>query len=961
MVKTARAPRRSSYASPFAQLVDQRDFPAVVVRLHQLNEGVRNSVGTARERLQGGQQSQLDAADVETLQRLSTEDVLDDGMVRFVAIEVGWRRLAFETPLFANDVQSTREAFDTFFSPPFEPYDADLHENEFALVLLERLGKQYHVALDEMVRNRRQSMAEQRKSSLDQETLLKMTKTWARDAERLIRKLAALLSKFPPTQSTPSAAATQSQHNSQDSLPTPDPSSDGHEPLAAAPRPALASAKPSKKRPRAAEDEAEVQAEAPAPVRVAKEVIGAAGERVRAEEEEQVAMNIDEAPQTSATTGKSPSDAAPAPLPPFLSSQNDAQPPAAPAVPARAIAAFASEDASSQPQPLPRSSRSRPRNSDAILALIGQGAQDQQRRLKEERRRSEIGTDAATVEGEGQQVGQVSPAPPPAPPHAEKPDQQPSAPLPKPTADAPSAHALSTSALPPILPPPSPASRPPRRSKTPLSISETVQPIPRRSTRSRSPLPPVSEASASGSGSQRSALGPSASAILMPPPPPSSSSKKPSLSPVEAAAVPPPVLAPVSSGEQATNEDSQGSNGAGYVSSSSTEGVPPCGQPQPALAFAAQPVGGSAPSSSAPSLANALPLRPPTTTPSSQETSTSLSQDGSLPNPGSRGNLLLVPDTPVASAEAVVTAVAVEQVEISRGSTSSGFVVADSQGSSGKSSGSGSAQQQQQASSGDVALPPSPAAAEAARPAQQQENGADSQQTDGDSSGLTYISLREAAELDRLAVEKRREREQAAAVAAAGAESLPQEEVRPPQLQQDEQEEDSQPFQTQAPPPERSLEVDSQSQAQSQAGEASGWAGEDDDEEEEAGQGEDEYAYGGIMNESQIMPFSQAVEFDEDEDEDDEDADEGERGHLDDLDDLPPQSQAPAPMDVEEEESSPEGAAAGTGRVRPRRTKSFGEVDSEADELASQRAMTDEEMDEDSRVFAEFLQEDILE
>ncbi|GAA5832946.1 hypothetical protein JCM11251_000541 [Rhodosporidiobolus azoricus] len=1000
MVKVADALRRYANASRLAQYVDQRDFHSVVVHLHHLQLSLQAAFISAQDHLDNDQSLQWGDGEQETLERVSADDVQQEGLMRFIAIEVGWRRLAFDTPFLADDADAAREALDVFFSSPFEPHDGSV---TYVLEFLERLRKEYDAALGLLPRrDRRQSVAEVNKSSLDQTALVSMTKVWARDAERLTRRIASIVGKFV-TQSASTVASSQSQHNSQDSLPTPDPSSDGHEAPATATRREDASSparKGSKKRRRPVEEE---QVEAPAPVRSAKAVDAAVIVNVRVEvEDEHVAMDVDEqqqaADQAQAAHAPQPSPSA-IPSSPAISRasrrdssvQTEVSPPPA-RLPLSAteptsqappvtvpLAPPAAEPESSQPQPLP-SSRSKSRNSDAILALIGQSAQNQQKRLMEERRRSETGTLSRKEQvREARPSGSVAAMPVSVETFSVPSSVPPAAPVRPPTPPS----AAFTATRPISRPPPSSAVRPPRpESKTPQPvlevISKSTERTPRK-TRSKSPLPPVSQA-ANTSGAQHARLGPTPSAILMPPPP--SSGKRPSPSPIEAAPVPAP--APTSSGQAAEKEDSQGSNSGGYNLSSSLvldDGLahPPPAQPvrpvplestSSSTSAASLSVSFLAPTSSAPS----VPTLPATigdqptraASSSSQDTSSSLSQDGSLPNSGSRENLLLVPDTPVASGEgregaavSTTTSAVVEQViNDSRASSTSGFVVSDSQGSSTGSGISGG----NQLKSRSEAAPPScsVAAAEPARWEQdQQPAAADSQE----SSGITYISLGEAAEREQDAVEEKKERERAAAVAGAAAAGA----GAAVAVAREEDRDDLQPGQSQTSPPAGGLQSQEAVLPMSQAAEATPSEAEGLGGEGKAAGGEaDEYAYGGFASESQIMPFSQAVDFDEDEEDEEGNVNEDEElDTLDDADQDSPQpfTQAPEEMgEGDEETSSLENAASGKrlGRIKPRRSKSFGEVESEAEE-AEMDGEEGEVLHEETTIYSEFLHQDMLE
>ncbi|GAA6001747.1 hypothetical protein JCM10207_002294 [Rhodosporidiobolus poonsookiae] len=669
-------------ASVLSASVQQRDCGAVLASLRSTEAKRVWASYAARRLLEVGDEVGLDDRDARVLYKLSSDDVLDEGSLRFMAVDGGWRRLAVESPILSGDFPTALSALTAYFTPPLEPYTT-LDDASPAIPILERVGRAYRSLYEEQVARR--DGEEGRKSlngNLDAKTLEKMTRDWTRCAEKLVRTVVKILDKYNALQNrspTPSPQHTQrTQDDSQNSLPTPGPSSDGHGP----PLPSVGDQSPPRRARKRARTAKRGEEEPPAAAaQMEQRSIDTAAETPPADE----AMEVDEADGAAVLAPQSPSrrhtsrhstdpppasplprprsapsaspatsrkrhrdssvqadfaspardqpasSPSPAPAPQAAAEAADAPraspppPPPAPQTTALLPAATITEDADnlfapSQPQPLPGS---RSRNSDAaIRALLDQGAAKQQKRLAEERRRSMAAAPLEVVEetpspeeGAGPRVV--------APPVIVEP-----APSPAEAAPAQAAAASSKKANQP--PSPKPAHR--QRSLTPRPIFDGVI------IEGRSSVSPRMRAAKTPASS--GALGPSKSAILMPPPPAKDAKLAPSSSnpdPAPAAPAPQPPTTSSSQPKPSSQHLSQGatsSSSQGGASTSSANDFPTAAQPAPLAAASS-------------SFDAAVPAVTPH---SSQNTSTSQSQDGSQPDLRYSRSKLLVPDTPSTAA-----------------------------------------------------------------------------------------------------------------------------------------------------------------------------------------------------------------------------------------------------------------------------------------------------------------------
>ncbi|GAA5980059.1 hypothetical protein JCM10908_001516 [Rhodotorula pacifica] len=214
-------------------------------------------------------ESALDEREIIWLVSLVSHQNHDEGTIRFCTIDLSWRRLLVERFLRQQDYPSARQALETYFtSPNAKLHDLMKHEPAAALEHVQTFGQLYeqHLARVEAAQEHTKRTGEKRKVSWppkrfkrlvepDEELLVKMTVDWAACEYRQLRKIDAICLKCRPfisgiiwpavapsaaeqapaaaaPQAGPSGAHPQSQSNSQDSLPTPDPSSDGAEALA---------------------------------------------------------------------------------------------------------------------------------------------------------------------------------------------------------------------------------------------------------------------------------------------------------------------------------------------------------------------------------------------------------------------------------------------------------------------------------------------------------------------------------------------------------------------------------------------------------------------------------------------------------------------------------------------------------------------------------------------------------
>ncbi|GAA5864491.1 hypothetical protein JCM3774_005144 [Rhodotorula dairenensis] len=219
----------------------------------------------------------LDDRDLAWLEALAADPNFDEGTIRFCTLDLSWRRLLVERLLRQHDYLAARDAVETFFSSPqAKLHDVMKHEPEAALVHVQTFGRLYeqHLEKVEAVRAHAKRTGERKRKvpwppkrfknlvEPDAELLVKMTVDWASCEYRQLRRIDAICLKVslprflfharahvktvidatrPYSADLSSAASSgqllhrllldqaqsNSQDHSQDSLPTPDPSSDG--------------------------------------------------------------------------------------------------------------------------------------------------------------------------------------------------------------------------------------------------------------------------------------------------------------------------------------------------------------------------------------------------------------------------------------------------------------------------------------------------------------------------------------------------------------------------------------------------------------------------------------------------------------------------------------------------------------------------------------------------------------
>ncbi|BGP52955.1 hypothetical protein JCM8202v2_000512 [Rhodotorula sphaerocarpa] len=164
---------------------------------------------------EAGRADALEPTEIAWLEALVDDQNFDEGTIRYCTIDLSWRRRIVETCIGMQDYPAARQAVAAHFTlPNTRLQNVMQHEPAAALEHVQTLGRLYEQHLDrvEAAQAKARRMGEAAKvvwppkrlrqlRTPDEQVLHKMTVDWAR----------------------------QPQGDSQDSLPTPNPSSDGHD------------------------------------------------------------------------------------------------------------------------------------------------------------------------------------------------------------------------------------------------------------------------------------------------------------------------------------------------------------------------------------------------------------------------------------------------------------------------------------------------------------------------------------------------------------------------------------------------------------------------------------------------------------------------------------------------------------------------------------------------------------
>ncbi|BGP28856.1 hypothetical protein JCM10296v2_000592 [Rhodotorula toruloides] len=634
-------------ARSLPEALAKRRFPLLLHHLEKLEQRRNWLLDMAEWVLREDEKLRLSERDAHWLEDLIRQKNRDEGDIRFCAIDLSWRRLCIETCIHAGDLEDARIALKACFTSDASDRRKIYHLQPDGLQHLLVFANAYDAYITKAAAAQKKGKKAPRwpfkglpnDGRIDAELLVKMTKDWA--LPYLMR---------PESQQFVPASTTQS--NSQDSLPTPGPSSDGFGVASTSARQVEDRASPRKRRRTESPDGGYIRLQADA-VEVVVEAEEAA---VEMDVVVEAAMSP-EPPAIAVNAGSSPVRATPPPvahaeqqLPPVSPRRSPRLSPSIQPAPERRPGSSAPSSRRS-PRPRGRSPTSLAapsaflappsRNDDAeslpesqlpptkpfptdIFSLLAKGAAEQDQKLRSTRRTSE-------------------PAPPA---ESTPPPQQTAAPIAQPAV--------------------------PEKAEESAQAKEPAQP-------SRPTPPPATP------------LGPSASTILMPPPPATSKSKGSTQSPAANVLTAAPALA--SSQDSSAAEPSTLPSDISAAADLSGESQTPS---------QSQPLSTGDPLPGQPATERSG-IVPPLTgfTASTTVSPADVSMDAPTPAQGAKQ---LVPDTPESSAP-VVKAVVAETVEAvisvtlvsqSTQSTSSGSAtsnhVSDSQASSaGEQSGSRSA------------------------------------------------------------------------------------------------------------------------------------------------------------------------------------------------------------------------------------------------------------------------------
>ncbi|BGP67259.1 hypothetical protein NBRC10513v2_000577 [Rhodotorula toruloides] len=634
-------------ARSLPEALAERRFPLVLHHLEKLDQRRNWLLDMAEWVLREDEQMRLSERDAHWLEDLIRQKNRDEGDIRFCAIDLYWRRLCIETCIHAGDLEDARIALKAYFTSDTSDRRKIYKLHPDGLQHLLAFANAYDAYISKAATAQKKGKKAPRwpfkglpnDGRIDAELLVKMTKDWSLCARPYLMRPEA-------QQSLP---ASTSQSHSQDSLPTPGPSSDGFGAATTSARPVEDRASPRKRRRTESPDggERRVQMEAEAVEMMQVEVVVQAEEAAVGMDVEVEAVKTPEPPEIAVDAGSSPAPATPPPVvpakqqpPPVSPRRSPRLSPSLPPTPERRPGS---------PAPSPRRSP-RPRarsptflaapsaflalpslNDEAdslpesqlpptkpfpidIFSLLAKGAAEQDQKLRSSRRLSE-------------------PAPP-------------AEPTPPPQQTAPS-------------------------DLQPAEVEKAEKSQAKEPAQQLRPTPPPA-----------TPLGPSASTVLMPPPPATSKSKRSTQSPAAnvSTSAPAPASSQDSSSAQPSTLPSDISAAADLSSESQSQslstGDPLPGRPATERSGIVPPLTGFTASTTA--------------------SPADVSMDAPTP---AQGATQLVPDTPESSAplakavvaETVEAAVSVTLVSQSTQSTSSGSGtsnhVSDSQASNGEQSG----------------------------------------------------------------------------------------------------------------------------------------------------------------------------------------------------------------------------------------------------------------------------------
>ncbi|GAA6059095.1 hypothetical protein JCM10212_002066 [Sporobolomyces blumeae] len=160
---------------------------------------------------------------------------VDEGALCFWAVDLGWRRYHVESLFLAPDLALERifAALSTYFTSPITPYTAAGPSLEPGLAAIESFGEYYRqIARDFETTGREPTPVGglHRTVVIDVETLRELTEQWAEAVEKTDERVQFIRSRcgrLDPLASTQSGGGPGPPSlDSQDSLPTPSPSSD---------------------------------------------------------------------------------------------------------------------------------------------------------------------------------------------------------------------------------------------------------------------------------------------------------------------------------------------------------------------------------------------------------------------------------------------------------------------------------------------------------------------------------------------------------------------------------------------------------------------------------------------------------------------------------------------------------------------------------------------------------------
>ncbi|KPV78398.1 uncharacterized protein RHOBADRAFT_50871 [Rhodotorula graminis WP1] len=414
-------------ARDLPQHVAHLNIPAVLSLLSTLELARTWAMVLADQFLVHSPHFDLVPRDASFLERLIADDISREGAVRFSVVDLVWRRRIVETQLRAGHLDEAQRSLTAFFTSSTSFFlQVFATEPPVAREHLETFSHAYQAYHDQCVKARQAYLRDQvlrwpftglkHNGKIDDDGHALMTLRWAKNVVRLVRRVRDIRQRYEqrnfasPLNSTtssprglatasgaPAAPSNANSGNSQDSLPTPDPSSDGGR-APSSRRGQLATSLRGPEGGAGEVDEVMTPVPAPAPAPAPTIAIDSPAATSSTRKRQLRDSSVQTTPLPPSHSPRRSARLSPSPQPADLASRRRSprartRSPAPPSTPAAHLAVPApasavADDAETQP---PRISPPNRAASAVISSLIERAAQENQARLRRDRRATTAG------------------------------------------------------------------------------------------------------------------------------------------------------------------------------------------------------------------------------------------------------------------------------------------------------------------------------------------------------------------------------------------------------------------------------------------------------------------------------------------------------------------------------------------------------------------------------------------